>query len=102
MARANKIAGFFEDYDIVEEQVQAIVAQQTLLEITRCEQLESQQVHWVFAEYQLKDPVVYQRSTDKPDVFELVAVDCVVFEQELDCWDVYHDRFSEVFEQARL
>lgn len=97
MARANKIAGFFEDYDIVEEQVQAIVAQQTLLEITRCEQLESKQVHWVFAEYQLAGSFVYgQRCpTETP-------MDCVVFEQELDCWDVYHERFSEVFEQARL
>jgi uncharacterized protein YraI len=94
MARTNLIGSFFEDYDLVEEQVQTIVAQHNLLEICRCEQNEVE--HWVFTEYELAGAFVYGDRAERE-----TPVDCVVFENEADCWDAYHERFAEIFEQAR-
>lgn len=98
MAKTNLISGigeFFQDYDLVEEQVQAIVAQTNLLEICRCEQADVE--HWVLVIYHLDKPFIYGDRCPSE-----TPVDTIVFEQELDCWEAYHERFAEIFEQARL
>ena len=95
MARHNIIGGFFEDYDLVEEKVQTIVAQHNLLEICRCEQ--NDQVHWIFSMYSLNDSFIYGDRAQRETMQE-----CVVFENEQDCWDAYHESFAQIYEQAQL